>query len=106
MPLIHLTDSNFKEEVLSAKLPVLVDFSASWCGPCKALAPVIDELAKEYAGKFKVCKLNVDDGQETATKYGVMSVPTLMIFKGGKVIEQSVGALGKQQLKQKIDANL
>lgn len=106
MPLVHLSDSNFKQEVLSEKLPVLVDFFAVWCGPCKAVAPVIEELAKEYDGKFKVCKLDVDNGQDTATTYGIMSVPTLMIFKNGKVVEQAVGALSKQQLKQKMEGYL
>lgn len=106
MPLVHVSDKNFKEEVLSSKLPVLVDFFAVWCGPCKAIAPVVEELAKEYEGKFKVCKLDVDEGPDTASSYGIMSVPTLMIFKNGSVVEQVVGALGKQQLKQKIEANL
>lgn len=106
MALVHLTDKNFKDEVLSAKLPVLVDFFADWCGPCKVIAPIIEELAKEYTGKLKVGKLNVDDGQDTASNYAVMSIPTLMLFKGGKVIEQAVGALTKQQLRQKIDAHL
>ncbi|MDP1853527.1 MAG: thioredoxin [Candidatus Omnitrophota bacterium] len=106
MPLVHLNDSNFKQEVLSERLPVLVDFSAVWCGPCKAIAPIIEELAKEYEGRFKICKLDVDNGENTATNYGVMSVPTLMIFKDGKVVEQAVGALSKQQLKKKIEAHL
>ncbi len=106
MPLVHLNDSNFKQEVLSERLPVLVDFSAVWCGPCKAIAPIIEELAKEYEGRFKICKLDVDNGENTATNYGVMSVPTLMIFKDGKVAEQAVGALSKQQLKKKIEAHL
>lgn len=106
MSLVHLNDSNFKQEVLSEKLPVLVDFSATWCGPCKAIAPIIEELAKEYDGRFKICKLDVDNGENTATNYGVMSVPTLMIFKDGKVVEQAVGALSKQQLKKKIEAHL
>lgn len=106
MPLVHVSDKNFKEEVLLSKLPVLVDFFAVWCGPCKAIAPVVEELAKEYDGKFKICKLDVDEGQATASSYGIMSVPTLMIFKNGSVVEQVVGALSKQQLKQKIEANL
>lgn len=106
MSLVYLTDKNFKQEVLSSKLPVLVDFSATWCAPCKSIAPLIEELAKEYTGKFKICKLDVDDGQDTASHYGIMSVPTLVIFKDGKVIEQSAGALSRQQLKQKLEANL
>ena len=106
MSLVYLTDKNFKQEVLSSKLPVLVDFFASWCGPCKSIAPLIEELSTEYEGRVKVCKLNVDEGQNTASTYGVMSIPTLMLFKEGRVVEQTAGALNKQQLKQKIEANL
>lgn len=106
MSLIHLTDSNFKQEVLTSKLPVLVDFTASWCGPCKSIAPIVEELSKEYEGRFKICKLDIDQGQDTASSYGIMSVPTLVIFKDGKVAEQVVGVIGKQQLKQKIEDNL
>ncbi|HDZ77664.1 MAG TPA: thioredoxin [Candidatus Omnitrophica bacterium] len=106
MSLVHLSDSNFKKEVLESDLPVLVDFSASWCGPCKAITPIVEDLAREYEGKFKICKLDIDEGQSTASTYGIMSVPTLMIFKNAKVAEQIVGAVGKDQLKQKIEANL
>lgn len=106
MSLVHLSDANFKKEVLESDLPVLVDFSASWCGPCKVITPIVEELAGEYEGKFKICKLDIDEGQGTASTYGVMSVPTLIIFKNAKVSEQVVGALGKEQLKQKIEANL
>lgn len=106
MSLVHLTDENFKQEVLASRLPVLVDFSASWCGPCKSIAGIIEELAAEYEGRFRVAKLDVDQGQNTASNYGIMSVPTLLIFKNGNIIEKVVGALGKQQLKKKIEANL
>ena len=106
MSLVHLTDKSFKQEVLSSNLPVLVDFFADWCGPCKSVAPLIEETAKEYDGKIKVCKLNVDEGQSTASTYGIMSIPTLMIFKGGKVVEQVTGAVTKQQLKAKLESIL
>ncbi|PIQ88321.1 MAG: thioredoxin [Candidatus Omnitrophica bacterium CG11_big_fil_rev_8_21_14_0_20_42_13] len=106
MSLIHLSDGNFNQEVVSSALPVLVDFSASWCGPCKAIAPIVEELAEEYKGRLKVGKLDIDEGQDTASNYGIMSVPTLVIFKNGKVVNQVVGALSKQQLKQKIDSSL
>jgi thioredoxin 1 len=103
---IHLTDTNFKKEVLESDLPALVDFWAPWCGPCRMVAPIIDELAKEYRNKLRVCKINVDDNPRVATQYGVMSIPTLIFFKNGKVIEQIVGALNKVELKRKIEENL
>ncbi len=106
MSLMHLTDSNFKKEVLESKVPVLVDFWANWCGPCKAIAPSIEELAKEYAGKIKVGKLDVDTNPKTATTYAVMSIPTLIFFKDGLVMEQAVGALNKSELKRKIENSL
>jgi len=106
MALLHLTDTNFKEEVLESRLPVLVDFWATWCGPCKMIAPIIEEVAKEYAGKIKVGKLNVDDSPATATRYGIMSIPTLIFFKNGRVMEQVVGALSRIDLKRKIDESL
>ncbi|MFC1703873.1 thioredoxin [Candidatus Omnitrophota bacterium] len=106
MSLVHLTDKNFDSEVLASKEPVLVDFSAEWCGPCKMVAPIIEELANEYDGKIKIAKLDVDEGQGAATKYSVMAVPTLMFFKDGAVVEQISGALNKSQLKSKIDKNL
>lgn len=106
MALIHVDDKNFKDEVLNSDLPVLVDFSAEWCGPCKMVAPVVEELAREYSGKFKVAKIDVDAAGSTASSLGVMSVPTLMIFNKGKVISQSVGALSKGELKKKLNEAL
>ena len=103
---IMLTDQNFEQEVLQSQVPVLVDFWAEWCGPCRMLAPTIDAIAKEYEGKLKVCKLNVDEASEMASKYGVMSIPTLMLFKNGAVAEQTVGALPKEKLAQFISPHL
>ena len=95
---LTLTDANFDRDVLQSDLPVLVDFWATWCGPCKAIAPLIDSVAADYAGKVKVGKVNVDDNQATPGKYGVRGIPTLILFKGGKVIDQVVGAVPKSQL--------
>lgn len=106
MSLLHFSDVNFKKEVLEEKLPILVDFWATWCGPCKIIAPLIDELAKEYAGKMKIGKLNVDENPKVATNFGIMSIPMLVFFKNGKVIDQVVGALSKADLKRKIEENL
>lgn len=106
MSLLHLTDNNFKKEVLESDLPVLVDYWASWCGPCKMISPLIEDLAKEYAGKIKIGKLNVDESPKTATLYGIMSIPTLILFKDGKVVDQVVGALNKAELKKKIEENI
>jgi len=99
---ININDANFKQEVLEESLPVLVDFWAVWCGPCLRLAPVIEQIAKEYKGKLKVCKLNVDDAPKTASSYEVMSIPTLAIFKNGKVVKKVVGALPKTELESMI----
>ena len=103
--LIALTDENFSDEVLSADLPVLVDFWATWCGPCRMIAPIVEELSSEYEGKAKVCKLDVDAAQKTAAEFGIRSIPTLLIFKEGKVAEQLIGAVPKQQITEKLDAN-
>ena len=103
---VVLTDANFEEEVLKATGPVLVDFWATWCGPCKMLAPVVEELASEYAGKVKVCKLDVDQGPETSTKYRISSVPTLILFHNGSVSEQWVGLQSKAALQEKLNALL
>ena len=106
MSTLHFTDANFKKEVLESNLPTLVDFWASWCGPCKMIAPLIDELAKEYAGKMKIGKVDVDANSKVATEYGIMSIPTIMFFKNGKIANQIVGAVNKLDLKRKIEENL
>ncbi|MCU0342719.1 MAG: thioredoxin [Ignavibacterium sp.] len=101
---ITFTDNNFENEVLQSDKPVLVDFWAVWCGPCKMIAPFVEELANELEGKAKVGKLDVDNNQESAIKYGVRSIPTVLIFKGGKVVDTIIGAVPKVQLKQKLEA--
>lgn len=101
---ITFTDDNFATEVLKSDKPVLVDFWAVWCGPCKMIAPFVEELAVELEGKAKVGKLDVDNNQETAIKYGVRSIPTVLIFKGGNVVDTIIGAVPKVQLKQKLEA--
>ncbi len=106
MSVLHLTDNDFKKEVLQSELPVVVDFWAPWCGPCKAIGPIVEELAKEYQKKIKVAKINIDENGKTATSYGIMSIPTVMFFKNGKVVEQVVGAISKSEFKKKIEANL
>lgn len=106
MALMHLTDKNFKKEVLDSDVPVLVDFYADWCGPCKMIAPIVEDLSKEYAGKLKVVKINVDEASQTATAYGIMSIPTLILFKGGKVFQQMVGVVSQKELKKKIEQSL
>lgn len=101
---ITLTDQTFAPEVVQSKdMPVLVDFWAPWCGPCKIISPLVEELANEYAGKIKVGKLNVDDNPETASQYGIMSIPTLLFFKNGQVVKTVIGAQGKEALKKAID---
>ncbi|OGR66278.1 MAG: thioredoxin [Elusimicrobia bacterium GWB2_63_22] len=100
---IQVTDANFEAEVIKSPLPVLVDFWAPWCGPCRMVGPVIDELAKEYAGKVKVCKLNTDENQDTAGKYQISAIPTMLLFKGGKLVEQLVGLQPKEELKKHLD---
>lgn len=102
----HFADHNFKKEVLESNLPVLVDFWATWCGPCKAIAPLIDELAKEYAGKMKIGKVDVDTNSKIATEYGIMSIPTIIFFKNGKVMNQLVGGVNKSELKRQVEENL
>lgn len=103
---ITFTDSNFRAEVLESKEPVVVDFWAPWCGPCKIVGPVIDELAKEYAGKVKIGKINVDENSQTAGQYGVMSIPSIIFFKNGKPLKTMVGAQSKENYKQEIDSLL
>ena len=103
---ITLTDDNFDSEVINSELPVLVDFWAEWCGPCKMIAPSVEELAAEFEGRAKIGKLDVDNNQVTAGKYGIRSIPSLLIFKGGEVAEQIVGAVPKDQLQSKLEAVL
>ncbi|CAH0991868.1 Thioredoxin 1 [Sinobacterium norvegicum] len=103
---VHATDASFEAEVLNADVPVLVDFWAEWCGPCKMIAPVLDDLAEEYAGKIKVVKVDVDANNETPTKFGVRGIPTLIIFKGGNADATKVGALSKTQLREFIEGSL
>lgn len=100
---IDVTDGNFKNEVLESDIPVLVDFWAPWCGPCQTVGPVLDELAKELDGKIKIAKLNVDENQETASAYGVLSIPTMILIKNGEKVDQLVGALPKAELKSFIE---
>jgi len=102
----YITDDAFEQEVLQADLPVLVDFWADWCGPCKMIAPILDEVAQEYTGRLKVAKVNIDENQATPPKYGVRGIPTLMIFKNGNVEATKVGALSKSQLTAFIDSNI
>jgi thioredoxin 1 len=99
----EINDSSFKSEVTDSQMPVLVDFWAPWCGPCRMVAPVLEELAKEYEGKVKVVKLNIDENQGTATEYGVRSIPTLILFKDGKECEKMIGVQSKENLKQMVD---
>jgi len=102
----HITDGTFKNEVLDSGVPVLVDYWAEWCGPCKMIAPILDEIAREYTGRLKVAKINIDDNQKTPGEYGIRGIPTLMLFKGGNVEATKVGALSKSQLTAFIDSNL
>ncbi len=103
---ITITDENFAKEVLQSDKPVLIDFWAVWCGPCKMIAPIVEELAVEYDGKVKFGKLDVDNNQQSAIKYGVRSIPTVLIIKDGKVVETIIGAVPKVHFKQKLDAVL
>ncbi|KHF26630.1 thioredoxin TrxA [Solemya velum gill symbiont] len=104
--IIEVTDDSFEADVLNSSEPVLVDYWAEWCGPCKMITPVLEEIAGEYAGKLKVAKLNIDDNPDTPPKFGIRGIPTLMIFKGGDVEATKVGALSKSQLTAFIDSNL
>ncbi|MCI4440072.1 thioredoxin [Tibeticola sediminis] len=102
----HVTDASFESDVLKSDLPVLVDYWAEWCGPCRMIAPILDEVAKEYQGKLRVAKMNVDENREVPAKFGIRGIPTLMVFKGGQLAATKVGALSKSQLTAFIDQQL
>ena len=102
----YVTDASFKSDVLDSAVPVLVDYWAEWCGPCKMIAPILDEVAKEYGSRIKIAKLNIDENPKTPGEYGVRGIPTLMLFKGGNIEATKVGALSKSQLTAFIDSNL
>jgi thioredoxin 1 len=104
--IVHITDDTFENEVLQSQTPVLVDYWADWCGPCKMIAPALDQIASEYQGRLKVAKLNIDENQATPPKYGIRGIPTLMIFKNGAVEATKVGALSKSQLTAFIDSHI
>ena len=104
--IIHLSDATFETEVLQSTVPVLVDYWAEWCSPCKMIAPILDEICKDYDGKLKIAKLNIDENAQTPAKFGIRGIPTLMIFKNGNVEATKVGALSKSQLTTFIDSNI
>jgi thioredoxin 1 len=104
--IVHVTDDNFEQEVLQSQTPVLVDYWAEWCGPCKMIAPALDQIATEYAGRLKVAKLNIDENQATPPKYNIRGIPTLMLFKNGNIEATKVGAVSKTQLAAFIDSNI
>lgn len=103
---IHVTDADFDSVVLKSDIPVLIDFWAAWCGPCKLIAPIVEELAGEYAGKFKICKLDVDNNQKTAFQYGIRSIPTVLIFKNGEVVDSILGAVPRQKIVDRIQTHI
>ncbi len=103
---LHLSDATFQSEVLDNDLPVLVDFWAPWCGPCKMIGPIVEEIADEYEGKIKVCKVNVDDSSQHATEFGIRSIPTLLLFKGGQAVESIIGSVPKNYITDKIGKHL
>jgi thioredoxin 1 len=104
--LVHVNDKNFASEVLNSDLPVLVEFWATWCGPCRSISPIVEELAKEFSGRVKVTKLNVDESHTTPTQYGVRGIPTLILFKGGKILDQIIGSVPRTRLKALIEKAL
>lgn len=103
---VKVNDKNFKQEVLESDLSVLVDFWAEWCGPCQMVAPTVEAIAKKYKGKLKVCKVNVDEAPNTSSEYGIMSIPTLAIFKSGKVVDKIVGVVPESELASKVDFHI
>lgn len=104
--IVHTSDSTFSQDVLKSDKPVLLDFWAEWCGPCKMIAPILDEIANEYQGKLKIAKLNIDENPQTPPKFGIRGIPTLMLFKGGELAATKVGALSKAQLTAFLDGHL
>lgn len=103
---LTFNDSSFDQDVLNSDVPVLVDFWAEWCGPCRMMSPTVDSFASDYAGKLKVGKVNVDDNMGVASRYNIRGIPTLLLFKGGKVVEQRVGAVGKSELQKMVDTHI
>lgn len=104
--LLAVTDQTFEQEVIKSDLPVLIDFWAAWCGPCRMVAPVVEQIAKEYAGKLKVCKVDVDESRQAAVNLGINSIPTIYLFKNGKPVDNIIGAVPKQMIAQMIDKHL
>ncbi len=103
---IHVTDDSFDQEVLNSDIPAVVDFWATWCGPCRMIAPIIEELGEEYDGKAKMCKLDVDNNQQIAMRYGIRSIPTVLVFKGGEVVDTIIGAVPRAQIEERLKNHL